>query len=354
MKINLNLLPEDQRGSCPKDITFGASLADHMFTQIFKADLGWHEAQIKPTENISLSPAATVLHYAQEIFEGLKAYRQEGGNIALFRPDRNADRFNRSAHRMCMPQVEKESHLEAICRLVTTDKAWIPGEPGSALYIRPTMIATSAKLGLGASDDYLHFIITSPVGPYFKQGFTPISVFVSDTYRRAVVGGIGEAKTGGNYAASLYVGEQVARKGYSQVLWLDALEGRYIEEVGAMNICLVYRNGTIKTPTLSGSILPGITRESILTLAPHLNHPIEETKLDINDVLSDIKSGKITEVFGCGTAAAIAPIGCLAFKDEDYVINNNQTGPVTKSFFQALTDIQYGRAEDTFGWIVKV
>ena len=255
---------------------------------------------------------------------------------------------------MVMPEVDEALHLDAIKSLVKIDKAWVPDQKGASLYIRPTMIATSPKLGLGASSAYSHFIITGPAGSYFSGGLTPIAVFVSDEYRRAVKGGVGEAKTGGNYAASLLASEEVSKIGYSQVLWLDAVNGQYIEEVGAMNICFVYEGKKIVTPALSGSILPGITRDSILKLAPTLGYEVSEQKLDINEILADIDSGKITEVFGCGTAAVISPVGELGFKGNKHIINSNQTGPVSKHLYDELTGIQYGTHEDKFGWIHKV
>lgn len=352
--IEINALPEDKRGSVPENIRFGTVFSDHMFTQVFDPGVGWHEAQIRPYQHLSLDPAAAVLHYSQEIFEGLKAYRREDGGINLFRPEQNARRMNNSARRMVMPEVDEAVQLEALTKLVSVDRNWVPSSDGSSLYIRPTMIATSAKLGLGAAANYMHYIIAGPAGPYFEGGFNPVSVYISDVCRRAVVGGVGDAKTGGNYSASLMVSEEVAQKGFTQVLWLDAIEGRYVEEVGAMNICFVYEGKRIATPSLSGSILPGITRDSLLTLAPTLGYEVSEERLDINDILADIDSGKITEVFGCGTAAVISPVGMLAMKDKEYVINGNQSGPVSKHLYDELTDIQYGRKEDTFGWIMPV
>jgi branched-chain amino acid aminotransferase len=250
--------------------------------------------------------------------------------------------------------VDDQLHLEAIKQLVLADQAWVPSQSGASLYIRPAMIATTPKLGLGAAASYLHFIIACPVGPYFSEGFNPVSVYVSDVLRRAVKGGVGEAKTGGNYAASLFMGERAAEQGYTQVLWLDALEGRYVEEVGAMNICFVYKDGSIVTPTLTGSILGGITRESILQLAPALGYPIEERKLDINTIVSDIESGEIAEVFGCGTAAVISPVGRLAYKGKDYIVNDNKAGPISEHLFKELAAIQYGTAEDRFGWVQAI
>jgi len=354
MSINVELLPADKCGECPQELSFGTAFSDHMFTQQYDAGTGWHDAAIQPFHNFTLHPAASVLHYGQEVFEGLKAYRRADGGINLFRPDQNVLRFNLSADRLVMPRVDEQVHLEAIKTLVQADQAWVPEQSGASLYIRPAMFASTPKLGLGAASSYMHFIIAGPVGPYFKEGFKPVSVYVSDVCRRAVIGGIGEAKTGGNYAASLFMSEEVARKGYTQVLWLDAIEGRYVEEVGAMNICFAHKDGTIVTPALSGSILAGITRDSVLQLAPTLGYPVKEQKLDINTVLDDIDSGEITEVFGCGTAAAISPVGRLAYKDRDYVVNDNKSGPVARRLFEELTAIQYGTVEDPFSWIHSV
>lgn len=354
MSIKITPLAPEKRHVCPEEYSFGGTFSDHMFTQYYDEAAGWHDALISPYHSLSLEPSAAVFHYSQEIFEGLKAYRNIQGGINLFRPEENIKRFNRSANRMVMPTVDEKLHLEAITSLVSLDKNWIPQQQGSSLYLRPTMIATSPKLGLGASSSYCHFIITSPAGSYFKGGLEPISVFVADKYRRAVVGGVGEAKTGGNYAASLYASEEVAKSGFSQVLWLDAIEGKYVEEVGAMNICFVYEGKNIVTPSLSGSILPGITRDSILKLAPEIGYHIEEARLDVNQILADIESGKITEVFGCGTAAVISPVGQLSFEGRDYVVNDYKTGSVAKRMYDELTGIQYGSREDRFNWITTI
>jgi len=352
--ITIKPVSAQEQGSIPSNPGFGAYFSDHMFVQSYVADEGWCNAEIKKLESFSIHPAAAVLHYGQEIFEGLKAYKRPDGGINLFRPEGNLRRFNESAVRVVMPEVDESFHLEAMKSLISLDRRWVPEEAGSSLYIRPAMIATSAKLGLGASAEYLHFIITGPVGPYFKEGFNPVSVYISDTSRRAVIGGIGEAKTGGNYAASLYMSERVAKLGYTQVLWLDAIHGKYVEEVGAMNICFVYEGSRIVTPKLSGSILAGITRDSVLKLAPELGYEVSEELLDVHEILRDIKSGKITEAFGCGTAAVISPVGKLAFKEEEYAINGNQSGPVAKSLYDELTGIQYGTREDRFGWVQDV
>jgi branched-chain amino acid aminotransferase len=263
-------------------------------------------------------------------------------------------RFNLSAQRMSMPLVDEEDHLAAIIQLLELEQEWVPSAPGASLYVRPAMIATEPALGVHASYSFLHFVIVGPVGAYFKEGFSPVPVYISDKYRRSVRGGVGAAKTGGNYAASLFVSEQVATKGYSQVLWLDAVEGRYIEEVGAMNIFFVYEGSKIVTPPLSDSILAGVTRDSVLALGPTLGFETSEEPIDVQEMLADLQSGKITEVFGCGTAAVIAPVGKFGYKDQEIMIHHNEPGPVAQKLFQTLTDIQYGRIADPFGWTLTI
>lgn len=350
MEIKIIPLKEQEKKPIPTEIGFGSDFSNRMFMQEYDRNRGWHDARICPYAPLSLDPASAVFHYAQEIFEGTKAYRRPDGNINLFRPLENMKRFNRSAKRMAMPTVDEQFHLDAICKLVALEHEWVPDQDGAALYIRPFMFATRPSLGVSASDRYLHLVIVGPVGPYFSQGFNPISVFISDEYRRAVKGGVGDVKTGGNYAASLMVGEQAQQQGYAQVLWLDALEGRFVEEVGAMNICFVYEGNHIVTPPLSGSILPGVTRDSVITLGQDMGYQVSESPVDVNELLADIESGKVTEVFGCGTAAVIAPVGKLGYQGKDYVINDNQSGPVAKHLYDELTGIQYGRIEDRFGW----
>ena len=354
MTIDIQLLSAADRGACPQELGFGSVFSDHLFIQKYDENIGWHDAQIKPFHDLTLHPAASVLHYGQEIFEGLKAYRRSDGGINLFRPDQNIARFNSSADLMAMPRVDEQLHLEAIKQLVLSDQQWVPSQSGASLYVRPAMIATTPQLSVTAASSYMHFIIASPVGPYFSKGFNPVSVYVSDVVRRAVKGGVGAAKTGGNYAASLLMGKQAANKGYSQVLWLDAIEGRYVEEVGAMNICFVRKDGTITTPLLSSSILSGITRDSILQLAPTMGYSVKQERLDIETVLNDIETGEITEVFGCGTAAVISPVGQLGYKGRNYVVNNYESGPVAQHVFNELTAIQYGEAEDRFSWVYAV
>ncbi len=355
MDIKIIPLEPDQTREAPtREFGFGNLFVNRMFTQKYDQDQGWHDAQIGPFHDFTLSPATAVLHYAQEIFEGTKAYRRPDGDINLFRPWENMKRFNRSARRMAMPVVDEEEHLAAIVNLIKLEQNWVPSAEGASLYIRPAMFATEPALGVHTSSSYIHFVIAGPVGAYFKEGFNPVPVFISDKYRRAVRGGVGAAKTGGNYAASLFVGQEAAAKGYSQVLWLDAISGRFVEEVGAMNICFVYEGNQIVTPPLSDSILAGVTRDSILTLAPDLGYEVVEDLVEVHEMLSDISSGKISEVFGCGTAAVIAPVGIFEYESDIITINNNESGPVATTLFKALTDIQYGRVEDKYGWTLRI
>lgn len=355
MDIEVVAIHEDQMRKPPEDhFGFGAIFTNRMFTQRYSRERGWHDAKIEPYAPFTLDPATSVLHYAQLIFEGLKAYRRPDGNINLFRPWENMRRFNNSARRMAMATVDEEEHLAAIAQLIEIEHDWVPSQPDATLYIRPTMIATDPALGVKASNTYLHFVIIGPVGPYFKEGFNPVPVYITDEYVRAVRGGVGEAKTGGNYAASLYAGEDAQRKGYSQVLWLDAIERRWVEEVGAMNICFVYEGKRIVTPPLTGSILPGVTRKSVIELGRHLGYDVAEEMVDVNQMIADVKSGRVTEVFGCGTAAVIAPVGKFGFHDQEIIINDNRPGPVAKHLYQQLTDIQFGRAPDPFGWTYTI
>jgi branched-chain amino acid aminotransferase len=321
-----------------------------MFVQHYAPDDGWHDAAVVPYQPLALDPASQVLHCGQDVFEGAKAYRRPDGEINLFRIDQNIARFNRSAARMGMPQMDPQVHLEAIKTLVSLEHEWIPGQPGSALYIRPVMISTESTLEVRASHTFLHFIILSPVGPYFGSGLAPVPVFISHDYVRAVRGGTGEAKTIANYAGSILATEEARQQGFQQVLWLDATERRLVEEVGGMNIAFVYDGKHVRTPALSGSILPGVTRDSILRLAPDLGLEATEERIDVNEMLADVESGRITEVFAMGTGAVIAPVGCFRYMGKDHVINDNRTGPVAQRLFDALTNIQYGRVPDPYGW----
>ncbi len=338
----------------PTKLGFGVQFTDRMFTMRWKEGEGWHDAKIEKLKPFTLHPASIVFHYGQEIFEGMKAFAKTGGDdILLFRPEENIKRFNRSAERLCMPTLDEDEMMQAIEALVKAESRWIPRHKGAALYIRPTMIGTQEVLGVKASNEYIFFIILSPVGPYYPEGFNPIDLYVTDEYVRAVPGGVGEAKCGGNYAASLLAGAQAKKKGFAQVLWLDGVERKYIEEVGAMNIFIVY-NRTLVTPRLNGSILPGITRYCIIDLAEQAGLQVEETTISISEVCHDIRRGALTEIFGSGTAASVSPVGALSYKGKDYTINDRGVGPVTQELYDKLQAIQYGETEDSFGWVKNI
>lgn len=348
--ISIQPMPTREPAPLPETLGFGRHFTPRMFTQRYAPERGWHDAEIGPYQPIALDPAGLVFHSGQAIFEGTKAYSRPDGQFNLFRVDQNVARFNRSATRLSMPTIDPEFHAHAISELVKLEKAWMPYQPGAALYIRPVMIATDPTLEVRASKNFLHYIILSPVSLYFSTGSKAVRVLISHEYVRAVRGGTGEAKTTANYAISLHAIEQARASGYQQVLWLDALERRYIEEVGAMNIGFVYEGKHIRTPALSGSILPGITRDSILRLAPDLGFSVSEERIDVEEALRDIASGKITEVFAMGTAAVVIPVGVLGYKGRDYEVVYSEAAPVAKALYKGLTDIQYGLASDPYGW----
>ncbi|ABO50661.1 branched chain amino acid aminotransferase apoenzyme [Desulforamulus reducens MI-1] len=355
MKITVEQLEGSQLKPLYQDdsqLGFGRIFTDRMFSMRF-VNNAWNEARIEKYRSFTLDPSSCVFHYSQEIFEGLKAYAAPDGRILLFRPDQNARRMNRSAERLVMPTIPEEDIIQAIEELVLAEKRWLPKQPGTSIYIRPTMIATEAFLGVHPSAEYIFYVILSPVGAYYKGGFKPISLYVEDTYVRANVGGVGDIKTGGNYAASLMAGYRAQQKGFSQVLWLDGRERKYIEEVGAMNMFFVYGKKLV-TPKLTGSILPGITRASVLELARYLGLETEERIISIDDVIDGISSGEVTEAFGSGTAAVISPVGSLYYKEKDFVINHNEVGSVTQTLYDKLVNIQYGREEDPFGWVREI
>ncbi len=356
MDIARELVPQERRKPLfedPLQLPFGRQFTDHMFTLEFTPAGGWGGARIRPYGPLSLDPSANVFHYSKEVFEGQKAYRLPRGEILMFRPQENARRLNRSLRRMCMPEIPEETILEAERELLKVEARWVPAQKGASLYIRPTVIGTEAALGIKPSSSYLFFIILSPVGPYFKEGFNPVSLWVSDTYSRAGSGGTGEAKTGGNYAGSLLATLEATRNGYSQVLWLDDCEHRYVEEVGAMNIFFVI-DGRLVTPALGGTILQGITRKSVLELAPEVGIECQERRIAIDEVVEGIASGKVTEVFGAGTAAVISPVGRIGYRGRDYAVNGGQVGPWARKFYDTLTGIQYGELEDKRGWVYAV
>ncbi len=335
------------------NLGFGTLFSDYMFIMDYEPDKGWHSARIEPYGPMALDPSTMFLHYAQGAFEGLKAYRTESGNIQLFRPQENFKRLNRSCRRLCMPELDEDFALETLNQLLTMEKDWVPGAPETSLYIRPTLIATDPYIGVRASFNYRYFIILSPVGAYYPEGFNPVKILVTHEYVRAVRGGVGEAKTPGNYAASILAGEKAHKEGYAQVLWLDGVEQKYLEEVGSMNIFFVI-DGEIVTPELNGSILPGITRDSVIRLAKHWNDNVSERKISIDELMEANASGKLTEVFGSGTAAVISPVGEIKYGDQIYTIADGKVGPVAQKYYKAITDIQYGMAEDPLGWIVAV
>ncbi len=331
-------------------LVFGKLFSDRMFIMEYDAGQGWHSARIQPYGPFSIDPAAMVLHYSQEIFEGLKAFRRPDGSIAMFRPADNVARFNRSAERLCMPQVDEKFFLDAMIQLLRLEVDWVPHNIGTSLYIRPTMIATEAMLGVRPSNKYLCYIILSPVGAYYKGGIAPVKIWISDFYVRAAEGGTGEAKTGGNYAASLYAAKQASEQGYDQVLWLDAKEKRFVEEVGSMNMLFLY-DGKIVTSPLHGTVLDGITRRSALTLLQEMGYEIEERALSVDEVMEGARSGRLQEAFGTGTAVVISPVGSFCYQDECVQLGDGKPGELTMKLYDKLTGIQYGREPDNHNWI---
>ncbi|MDI6739134.1 MAG: branched-chain amino acid aminotransferase [Candidatus Edwardsbacteria bacterium] len=355
MDIKKILLPQDKLKPLYADalkLQFGRQFTDHMFAMQWDKGQGWHDPEIRPYGPLLMDPAANVLHYGQEVFEGMKAYRSPSGEILLFRPDENARRINNSLRRICMPEIPVEDFMQAVGELVKLEQRWIPTAEGCSLYIRPAAIGTEAALGVRPADQYLFFVILSPVGPYFPEGFNPVGLWVSDNHVRAALGGTGEAKTGGNYAGSLFASQQAKERGYNQVLWLDAKERRYIEEVGAMNIFFVLDNVLI-TPPLSGSILNGVTRRSVLKLADDVGIRAEQRQITIDEAVDGIKYRKLTECFGSGTAAVISPVGKISYKGQEYVIGG-ESGPWARKLYETLTGIQTGRLPDKYGWVHKL
>jgi branched-chain amino acid aminotransferase len=315
------------------ELGFGKYTTDHMFLMDYTQGKGWYDARIEPYGDLRLDPTAMVLHYNQEVFEGLKAYHLPDGGIALFRPEKNIERMNSSARRMVMPEIDPDLFLRAMKRLILLDRAWVPESEGTSLYIRPTMIATEAALGVRPADKYLFFIILGPVGAYYPEGFNPTKIYVSDKYIRAAQGGVGEAKTSGNYGATLYVSREASQKGYTQVLWLDAIERKYVEEVGTSNI-FFFIHDELVTPPIGGTILPGVTRDSVLQLAKHWGMNAVERPISIEEVVS--------------------PVGLICYKGEDFQVADGQTGELSKKLYDEITGIQYGRREDPFGWRLRI
>ncbi len=334
-------------------LAFGTIFTDHMFVMDYTEGKGWHDARIEPYGNISLDPSAMVFHYGQEMFEGLKAYKTEDGRILMFRPDKNIERANRSNARLMMPQIPEDMFLEAMKQLVKMEEAWIPTKEGTSLYIRPFLIATDPYLGVRPSNTYKFIVILSPVGAYYPEGLNPVKIWIEDEYVRAVQGGIGEAKTGGNYVASLAAQMKAHDEGYSQVLWLDGVERKYIEEVGAMNIFFKI-NGTVVTPELNGSILPGVTRKTCIELCKSWGMKVEERKISVEELEEAAKTGTLEEVWGSGTAAVISPVGHLRYEDEVFQIGDGGIGVLSQKLYDTVTGIQLGKIEDSNGWTVEV
>ncbi|MEW6078074.1 MAG: branched-chain amino acid aminotransferase [Thermodesulfobacteriota bacterium] len=353
--MGLSVTKTNQLKPHPQDsgLAFGTVFTDHMFNMDYTPEKGWHNPRIEPYGNFVLSPAAMVLHYGQAIFEGLKAFRTETGEVQLFRPEQNLKRLNASARRLCIPEFDEAAMLQYLIELIRLEKAWVPAANGTSLYIRPFIIATDPYIGLKTSATYRLAIILCPVGAYYPEGFNPVKIWVSKEYVRAVRGGVGDVKTAGNYAASLYATEVAHHEGYTQVLWLDGVNLKYVEEVGSMNIFFILGD-EIVTPALSGSILPGITRDSVITLVRSWGHPVSERRISIDEVVEAHHRGNLKEVFGSGTAAVISPVGVMKYGQEVFTIGDGQAGSFSKKIFDALTDIQYGRARGPEGWIVPV
>ena len=344
---NLKQKPEDST------LGFGQIFTDHMFIMDYSTEEGWHDARIEPFGNMSLHPASTVFHYGAEVFEGLKAYRKADGSVQLFRPDENAKRINSSAERICLPQIPEEMFLEALKTFISLEKDWVPHSDGTSLYIRPFLFGNDETLGVHGVHHARFMIIASPVGSYYKEGINPVKIMIEDEDVRAVRGGTGYTKCGGNYAASTRAGEKAEKMGYSQVLWLDGVERKYIEEVGAMNV--MFKIGDeIVTPKLTGSILPGITRKSCIEVLKDEGYKVSERLLSVDELGKALESGELKEAWGCGTAAVVSPIGELCYKGKKFIINNGEIGAVTQELYDTLTGIQWGKIDDKYGWTVPI
>lgn len=352
IRIERTATPKEKPADETK-LGFGHIFTDHMFIMNYDTGLGWHDARIVPFSDISLSPAAMCLHYGQEIFEGLKAYRTADGTVQLFRPDENFKRMNVSNERMVIPPINEEDCLQALKELVKVEEDWVPHTEGASLYIRPFIFATDPYVGVRPADHYLFMIILSPSGAYYSTGLNPVKIYVEKKYVRAVRGGTGFAKTAANYAISLKGQQEAHEQDYEQVLWLDGVEQKYIEEVGAMNIFFVI-DGEVVTPMLQGSILPGITRKSAIEVCKSKGINVTERRITIQEIADAYDAGKLNEVFGTGTAAVISPVGHLKWNDKVMEINDNKIGKISQMLYDTMTGIQWGKIEDTFGWTVEV
>jgi branched-chain amino acid aminotransferase len=336
-----------------KDLAFGTVFTDHMFVANFQEEKGWYDPRVEPYAPLPLDPATAVLHYGQSLFEGLKAFRGTDGTIRMFRPQKHVERLNRTAHRMSIPPLDPELILRSWTTLVDVDRDWVPSSVGTSLYIRPTIIASEPFLGVRPAREYLYYVILSPVGPYYPEGLAPTKIKVIDTYVRAVAGGLGEAKTAANYAASLYAAEEAKHEGFTQVLWLDGVHHKYIEEVGTSNIMLKIDDEVV-TPPLAGTILAGVTRDSALALMRAWGMHVSERPVTIDEVVAAARNGRLQEVWATGTAAVISPVGELAYKGERLVVNGGRIGETAQKLYDTIVAIQYGNAPDTHGWTVVV
>ncbi len=353
MNIKVELTKNPKQKPNQNNLGFGKYFADHMFVMDYKDGKGWYNPRIVPYANLSLDPSAMVLHYGQEVFEGLKAYKSDDGSIRLFRPNKNMQRLNVSNERLCIPLIDEDFAVKAIKKLVKIDESWIPSVKDASLYIRPFIIATDSYLGVRASNEYMFIIILSPVGAYYPEGLDPVKIYVETEYVRAVKGGLGFTKAGGNYAGSIKAQNKAKMLNFTQVLWLDGVERKYIEEVGTMNV-FFFINDTVVTPSLEGSILSGVTRASCIDMLKSWGIKVEERKISIDELCNVYDKGQLIEAFGTGTAAVISPIGELNFNGKAMSINNRQIGKLSQKLYDTLTGIQWGKLEDTFNWTVKV
>ena len=352
-RFSVELTKNPKQKPDPDSLRFGTVFTDHMFVMDYDPENGWHDGKIVPYGPLALDPATVVFHYGQEMFEGLKAYKTKEGKVQLFRPDMNAKRTNNTNKRMCIPQIDEQMYIDAIKELVAVDKEWIPQKPDTALYIRPFIIGTDKFLGVAASNTYKFIIILSPVGPYYESGLAPTRIYVENEFVRSAPGGTGYAKIGGNYAAAMIAEQKAHDMGYDQVLWLDAKEGKYVEEIGTSNAFFKI-DGELYTAPLEGTILPGITRDSMITVMKDWGYKVNEVRFTIEDVFKAAEEGRLEEVFATGTAAVISPVGELYWNDRHIVINNNEIGELSQKLYDELYGIQTGEKADTRGWIVPV
>ncbi|MFA9560085.1 branched-chain amino acid aminotransferase [Evansella sp. AB-rgal1] len=355
MSTEITVVKATEKKTKPDENTlgFGKFFTDHMFVMDYEKGKGWHSPRVIPYEPISLDPATMVFHYGQTVFEGLKAYSTTDGKTLLFRPEKNFERLNRSCDRLSIPNIDQEVVLGGLKELVRVDREWIPKAEGTSLYIRPFILPTETNLRVAPASSYKFVIILSPVGSYYPEGIHPVSISVEKEYTRAVLGGTGTAKTAGNYCAGYIAQEKASQQGAAQVLWLDGVEKKYIEEVGSMNVFFKI-NGEVVTPILNGSILEGITRMSIIELLKEWNIPVVERKLSLDEFIEAYENGQVEEVFGTGTAAVISPVGEFRFKDNQMMINNRETGELSRKLYETITGIQTGRIADPFQWTEEV